>query len=70
MPVGFAAAGPLGAAIGPRVVLGAGGAAAFVMLGLALLPRSTRRLGGARLASAEQFADDVAVEAGGEAEIA
>jgi MFS family permease len=45
LPVGFAIAGPLAAALGARAVLGAGAAAAFVMLVLALLPRSTRALG-------------------------
>lgn len=44
LPVGFAVAGPLAAALGPRTVLGVGAAAAFVMLSLALLPRSTRAL--------------------------
>jgi hypothetical protein len=43
LPVGFAVAGPLAAALGARTVLGVGAAAAFVMLTLALLPRSTRR---------------------------
>jgi predicted MFS family arabinose efflux permease len=45
LPVGFAVAGPLAAALGARTVLGVGAAAAFVMLALALLPRSTRALG-------------------------
>lgn len=44
LPVGFAVAGPLAAALGARTVLGVGAAAAFVMLALALLPRSTRAL--------------------------
>jgi hypothetical protein len=44
LPVGFAVAGPLAAALGARTVLGVGAAAAFVMLALALLPRSTRRI--------------------------
>jgi predicted MFS family arabinose efflux permease len=80
MPVGFAAAGPLASALGARAVLGVGAGAALVMLALALVPRSTRTLGGAGdpprppgragLQSAEQLADDVEVEAGGEAEIA
>jgi MFS family permease len=66
MPLGFAIAGPLAAALGPRVVLGTGAAVAFVVLALALTPRSTRALKG----SAEQLADDVPVEAAGEAQIA
>jgi MFS family permease len=45
LPVGFAVAGPLAAALGARTVLGVGAAVAFVMLVLALLPRSTRALG-------------------------
>lgn len=45
LPVGFAVAGPLAAALGARTVLGVGAAVAFVMLALALLPRSTRALG-------------------------
>jgi hypothetical protein len=45
LPVGFAVAGPLAAALGARTVLGVGAAAAFVMLTLALLPRSTRAVG-------------------------
>jgi hypothetical protein len=36
---------PLAAALGARTVLGVGAAVAFVMLVLALLPRSTRALG-------------------------
>jgi MFS family permease len=44
LPVGFAVAGPLAATLGARTVLGVGAAAAFVMLALALLPRSTRAL--------------------------
>jgi hypothetical protein len=65
MPLGFAIAGPLAAALGPRVVLGTGAAVAFVVLALALTPRSTRALMG----SAEQLADDVPVEAGGEPQV-
>jgi predicted MFS family arabinose efflux permease len=68
LPLGFAIAGPLASAWGARTVLSVGAAAALVMLLLALLPGSTRRLAGA--GSAEQLEDDVAVEARGEAEIA
>jgi MFS family permease len=67
LPLGFAMAGPLAAALGARTVLTVGAACALVMLILALVPRSTRALTGD--ASAEELADDVAVEAGGEAEI-
>jgi predicted MFS family arabinose efflux permease len=70
LPLGFAVAGPLAAALGARTVLGAGSAAALVMLALALLPRSTRELRGEPRASAEQLFDDVEIEAGGEAEVA
>jgi predicted MFS family arabinose efflux permease len=65
MPLGFAVAGPLAATLGARTVLGAGAGVAFVLLALALLPRSTRALS----SSAEQLDDDVPVEGGGEAEI-
>ena len=68
MPLGFAIAGPLAAAWGARTVLAVGAAAALAVLALALVPRSTRALTDA--GSAEQRADDVAVEAGSEAEIA
>jgi MFS family permease len=67
LPLGFAIAGPLASAWGARTVLSVGAAAALVMLLLALLPGSTRRLAAA--GSAEQLEDDVAVEARGEAEI-
>ncbi|HET8978202.1 MAG TPA: MFS transporter [Solirubrobacteraceae bacterium] len=72
MPLGFAVAGPLAAALGARTVLGVGGVIAVVLVALALTPASTRQLGDGRAAdpvSAQQVADDVAVEAGGEAEI-
>ena len=72
LPLGFAIAGPLAAALGARTVLGVGAAAALVVLVLALVPRGTRGLvdDGADAGSAEQVADDVAVEAGREAEVA
>ncbi len=66
MPLGFAVAGPLAAALGARTVLAVGAACALAMLALAMVPGATRRLAG----SAEQLADDVAVERGGEAEVA
>jgi len=47
MPVGYLLAGPLADAFGPRVVLGVGSVIALALLALALLPRSTRTLGGA-----------------------
>jgi predicted MFS family arabinose efflux permease len=67
MPLGFAAAGPLASVLGARTVLGAGGGLTLVMLLLALTPRSTRRLGGEPRLSAEDLADDVPIEPGGEA---
>lgn len=70
MPLGFALAGPLAAALGPRTVLGVGGAAALAMLTLALIPRSTRELTWERDGSGQELGDDVEVEARGEAEIA
>ena len=42
LPLGFAIAGPLAVAFGSQTVLAAGSVLAFVMLALALLPRSTR----------------------------
>jgi MFS family permease len=65
MPLGFALAGPLASAFGAQTVLGVGSAVAFVLLALALVPRSTRELG-----SAEQRAGEVDVEARGVAEVA
>ena len=47
MPVGYLLAGPLADAFGPRLVLGGGSVIALALLALALLPRSTRTLGGA-----------------------
>jgi hypothetical protein len=65
LPLGFAIAGPIAAAIGARTVLGIGAAVTFVTLLAAMTPRSTRQL-----SLTEQVADHVVVEAGGEAEIA
>jgi MFS family permease len=75
MPLGFAIAGPLAAALGERTVLAAGSVVAFVLLALAMTPRSTRQLSGADAdatagRSAEQGAGDIGVELGGEAEVA
>jgi MFS family permease len=72
LPLGFAIAGPLAGALGARTVLAVGAAMALVVLVAAMVPRGTRQLidGGAAPGSAEQLADDVAVEAGGEAEVA
>ncbi len=79
LPLGFAIAGPLAGALGARAVLAAGAAVAVVTLVLAMVPRSTRQLvgdgtdteyGATTDDSAEQLADDVAVEAGREAEVA
>jgi MFS family permease len=64
LPLGFVIAGPLASAFGARSVLGVGSALGLVMLGLALLPRSTRELGDFPLA--EELTDDVGVEAGRE----
>ena len=71
LPLGFALAGPLATLFGAQTVLGVGSALAFAMVALALAPRSTRELAGARRpASGEQLAGDLSVEAGGEAEVA
>ncbi len=45
LPLGFALAGPLARSFGARTVLGVGALIALALLGLALVPRSTRRLG-------------------------
>jgi predicted MFS family arabinose efflux permease len=68
LPLGFAIAGPVAGAVGARTVLAVGAAVALVMLVVAMVPRATREL--TDEPSAEQLRDDVAVEAGGEAEIA
>jgi MFS family permease len=76
LPLGYAIAGPLAAALGPRLVLGVGSLLGLVMLLLALVPRSVRELRGAApdagvvLRSAEKVAREVRVEARGEAEVA
>jgi MFS family permease len=46
LPVGFAIAGPLASALGARTVLEVGSAITVVLVGVALLPRSTRELRG------------------------
>jgi MFS family permease len=65
LPLGFAIAGPIASAVGARTVLGVGAGVTFVTLLAAMTPRSTREL-----SLTEQVADDVVVEAGGEAEVA
>jgi predicted MFS family arabinose efflux permease len=60
LPVGYAIAGPLASAVGPRVVLGIGSAIGFGLLLIALAPRETRELGDGALS--EQLARDVGVE--------
>lgn len=47
LPLGFVIAGPLAGAFGARNVLGVGSAIGFVLLLVALTPRSTRELNGA-----------------------
>lgn len=44
LPAGYLIAGPAAAAVGARTVLAVGSACGFVLLCLALVPRSTRRL--------------------------
>lgn len=46
LPLGFAIAGPVAAAVGARMELGAGAALGLVLILLALLPRSTRSMDG------------------------
>jgi hypothetical protein len=68
LPVGYVLAGPLAGALGARTVLGVGSAIGIVLLGLALVPRSTRELGAPRRASVtEQLARDVGIETRSEA---
>jgi MFS family permease len=71
LPLGFAIAGPLAGALGARTVLSVGAAVALEMRALAWVSHRTRQLidDGGRGASAEQVADDVAIEARGEAEV-
>jgi MFS family permease len=47
LPLGFAIAGPLASVLGARTVLELGSAITVVLVGVALLPRSTRELRGA-----------------------
>jgi predicted MFS family arabinose efflux permease len=73
LPLGFAMAGPLATALGERTVVGAGAVVAFVLLAVAITPRSTRHLGGADDAwarSPQQRAGDVGEELGREPEVA
>ncbi len=71
LPVGFAIAGPLAAALGARAVLGVGAGAALVMLSLALVPRSTRRLSGEAWAElTQELAGQVQVTGRGEPQVA
>jgi MFS family permease len=60
LPVGYAIAGPLASAVGPRVVLGIGSAIGFVLLLIGLAPRDTRELRDGALT--EQLAGDIRVE--------
>jgi MFS family permease len=64
VPVGFALAGPLAAALGPRTVLGVGSAIGLGLLLLALVPRETRELSG-EPALPQKLARDVRVEVRG-----
>jgi predicted MFS family arabinose efflux permease len=68
LPLGFAFAGPVAAALGARWVLGGGAVIGGIMLLVCLLPRSTREL--RLVASAQQPGGELGVEAGGEAEVA
>ncbi len=70
LPLGFAIAGPLAGALGARTVLAVGAARRAGDARPGARPASHAPLDAAPAGSAEQLADDVAVEAGGEAEIA
>ena len=56
LPLGYVLAGPLAGAFGARTVLGVGSAIGVALLALALLPRSTRELGGAEQGGAARAA--------------
>jgi MFS family permease len=68
VPLGYLIVGPVSDALGVRTALGFGAVLGAGLLVLALVPRSTRALGGGP--SAQQLSRDVGVEAGSEAEIA
>lgn len=78
LPIGFLVAGPVAAALGAQLVLGVGGAIGFLLLGLALLPRSTRELRSPRrtpvapgtLTSPEQLAGELQIAVSRQPEIA
>jgi MFS family permease len=71
LPLGYLIAGPLADAVGARTVLGVGCVIGLALLTVSLVPQSVRRLGpGPESASAEDLASEVAVELGGEAEVA
>jgi MFS family permease len=84
LPLGFALAGPLAGALGERTLLAASSVVAFVLLMVALIPRSTRALTGEgtparehgghgpgrRRRSGQKSTGDVGVELGGEPEVA
>jgi hypothetical protein len=54
LPVGYVLAGPLADAFGAQTVLAVGSAVGLILLAAALLPRSTRELGGERSPAAAQ----------------
>jgi MFS family permease len=64
LPIGFVVAGPVASALGARTVLEVGSAITVVLIGVALLPKSTRELG------AEELDRKVAVEPGRVGEVA
>jgi MFS family permease len=71
LPLGFLVAGPLASAFGAQLVLGVGCLIGAALLVIAVTQRSVRELGGEPdVGLAEDFARDVGVEAGGEAEVA
>ncbi len=75
LPLGYLIAGPLAGALGARNTIGVGAVIGMLLIGLALLPRSTRQLtlDGGRSPSgrgAEQLAGEIGVTAGGEAQVA
>ncbi len=62
LPVGFVLAGPLASALGARTVLVAGSAITVVLVGVALLPRSTRELGGAEQPEAGELRAELSAD--------
>ena len=62
LPLGFAIAGPLASALGARTVLELGSAITVVLVGVALVPRSTRELGSTEQREAGELPAELSAE--------